>query len=185
MHEGYFDLTKRKYESEVQEEDINYLTEQQLKEFYNLYNRVKHNRTREFMDIFMFSFYSCGLRFSDLLTLEWKHINWINKEIRKNHYKGKTPSTTAVTDAGMEILVNWREKAFNTRFVFDLLSEQFDLDNEADLDMQRKSKNRSLQTSLDELGKKISSKLSSNLSIHVARHTFAVKALNDGVLTYN
>lgn len=180
-HEGYFDLKKRKYESDVEDEEVNYLTMEQLYEFYNLYNKVKHDRTREFIDMFMFSFYSCGLRFSDLLTLEWNHIDWIKKEIHKNIFKSKTPHNIPLTDAGMEILENWRQKGYNSRFVFDLLSENFDLDNPALLDMQRKSKNRSLQTSLNELGRKMSTALPFNLSIHCARHTFAVKALNDGV----
>lgn len=180
-YEGYFDLKKRKYESEVENGEINYLTIEQLSEFYNLYNKVKHDRTREFIDMFMFSFYSCGLRFSDLLTLEWNHIDWIKKEIHKNLFKSKAPHNIPLTDAGMEILENWRQKGYNSRFVFNLLSENFDLDNPAMLDMLRKSKNRSLQTSLNELGRKMSTALPFNLSIHCARHTFAVKALNDGV----
>ncbi len=81
----------------------------------------------------------------------------------------------------MQILTIWKQKGYNDRFVFNLLPKSFDLNDVAELDNQRKSKNRSLQTSLNELGIKMNSNLSFNLSIHVARHTFAVKALNDGV----
>jgi integrase len=179
--DGYLNLKNRKYEAEFEEEEVNYLSPEQLHEFYNLYYKVKYDRTREFMDMFMFSFYSCGLRFSDLLTLEWNHIDWEKKEINKNLYKGKIPHNVPLTDAAMQILDSWKHKAYNPRFIFDLLPEYFDLKDVALLDNQRKSKNRSLQTSLNELGHKLSSDLPFNLSIHVARHTFAVRALNDGV----
>ena len=179
--EGYFNLKNRKYEAELDEEDVRYLTMEQLHVFNNLYHKVKHDRTREFIDMFMFSFYSCGLRFSDLLTLEWSHIDWEKKEINKNLYKGKIPHNVPLTDAAMQILTIWKLKGYNDRFVFNLLPKSFDLNDVAELDNQRKSKNRSLQTSLNELGIKMNSNLSFNLSIHVARHTFAVKALNDGV----
>jgi integrase len=179
--EGYFNLKSRKYEAELDEEDVRYLTMEQLSVLNNLYHKVKHDRTREFIDMFMFSFYSCGLRFSDLLTLEWSHIDWEKKEINKNLYKGKIPHNVPLTDSAMQILEIWKQKGYNKRFVFDLLPDYFDLTNVAELDSQRKSKNRALQTSLNELGIKMDSGLSFNLSIHVARHTFAVKALNDGV----
>ena len=179
--EGYFNLKSRKYEAELDEEDVRYLTMEQLHVFNNLYHKVKHDRTRDYIEMFMFSFYSCGLRFSDLLTLEWGHIDWEKKEINKNLYKGKIPHNVPLTDAAMQILEIWKNKGYNKRFVFGLLPECFDLNDVAELDNQRKSKNRTLQTSLNELGNKMDSNLPFNLTIHVARHTFAVKALNDGV----
>ncbi|MFR4026142.1 MAG: tyrosine-type recombinase/integrase [Alistipes indistinctus] len=51
------------------------------------------------------------------------------------------------------------------------------------LDTQRKSKNRSLQLSLQEVGHEFSERLPFNLSFHVARHSFAVYALRKGVPT--
>lgn len=177
--DGYFNLKARKYEAEVEDGDINYLTEEQLQEFINLYYTVKYDRTREFIDIFMFSYYACGLRFSDLLTIEWKHIDWENKKINKNLFKGKIPHNIPLTDGALEILSRWKQKNYNERFIFNLLPDYFNLKDVALLDNQRKSKNRSLQTSLNELGKKLHLKF--NLSIHVARHSYAVMALANEV----
>lgn len=179
--DGYFDLKTRRYEATIEDSDVNYLTSDQLQEFVNLYPTVKHDRTREFIDMFMFCYYACGLRFSDLLTLEWSHIDFENREINKNLYKGKVPHNIPLTDGAIEILNRWKEYDYNKRFIFDLLPEYFDLDDAPNLDKQRLSKNRSLQTSLNELGKKIETGLSFNLSIHVARHSYAVYALNNGV----
>ncbi|WP_295935255.1 tyrosine-type recombinase/integrase [uncultured Alistipes sp.] len=177
----YFDLKSRKYASEVEDKEIHYLNPKQLQEFVNLYNTVKFDRTREFMDMFMFSFYACGLRFSDLLTIEWNHIDWEKKEIAKNLYKGKIPHNIPLVDSALKILERWKEKKYNDRFIFNLLPQNFDLENVALLDNQRKSKNRSLQTSLSELGRKLQVPLDFNLTIHVARHSFAVMALDSGV----
>lgn len=177
----YFSLRSRKYESKVVEDHIHYLTKEQMQEFVNLYPEVKHDRTREYMDMFMFSFYACGLRFSDILTLEWSHIDWENKQIKKNLFKEKLPHMVPIMDGAMDILKRWYDKFYNDRFVFDLLPASFDLDDVEFLDYKRKSLNRSIHTSLRTLGEKLPTKLSSNLSMHTARHTFVIMALNNGV----
>ena len=177
----YFSMRSRKYESKVPEDNIHYLTKEQIQEFVNLYPVVKHDRTREYMDMFMFSFYACGLRFSDILTLEWNHIDWENRQIKKNLYKEKLPHTVPIMDGAMDILQRWHDKFYNERFVFNLLPASVDLDYVAFLDYKRNSLNRSLHTSLCTLGERLPTKLSSNLSMHTARHSFVVMALNNGI----
>lgn len=176
---AYFDIKQRKYKSEVESGDIHYLTPEQLNAFINLYDKVLQDRTREIMDMFLFSFHACGLRVSDIITLEWSHIDWKACEIGKNLFKGNVAHTIPLTEPAIAILKRWQKKQYNKRFVFDLLPENYDLRNEADLDMRRKSKNRTIQVSLNALGYKIG--LPFNLTMHVARHTFAVMALNRGI----
>ena len=176
---AYFDIKQRKYKSEVESGDIHYLTPEQLNAFINLYDKVLQDRTREIMDMFLFSFHACGLRVSDIITLEWSHIDWKACEIGKNLFKGNVAHTIPLTEPAIAILKRWQKKQYNKRFVFDLLPENYDLKNEADLDMRRKSKNRTIQVSLNALGYKIG--LPFNLTMHVARHTFAVMALNRGI----
>ena len=176
---SYFDLKQRKYRSEVEDGNIHYLTPEQLNAFINLYDKVLQDRTREIMDMFLFSFHACGLRVSDIITLEWSHIDWKACEIGKNLFKGNVAHTIPLTEPAIAILKRWQQKQYNKRFVFDLLPENYDLTNEADLDMRRKSKNRTIQVSLNALGYKIG--LPFNLTMHVARHTFAVMALNRGI----
>lgn len=177
--QSYFDLKERQYRSEVEDSEVRYLTEEQMQQFVDLYSKVKFNRTREIMDMFLFSFHACGLRVSDIVTLEWSHIDWERRELSKNLVKGKVPHTIPLTDAAMEILKRWQEKNLNRRFVFNLLDSTFDISDAALLDKKIKSKNRILQTSLNEIGNKMG--LPFHLTMHVARHTFAVMALNRGV----
>lgn len=179
IKQSYFDLKVRQYRSEVEDREVRYLTEEQMLQFVDLYSKVKFNRTREIMDMFLFSFHACGLRVSDIVTLEWSHIDWERQELSKNLVKGKVPHTIPLTDAALEILKQWQEKNLNRRFVFNLLDSTFDTSDAALLDKKIKSKNRILQTSLNEVGNKMG--LSFHLSMHVARHTFAVMALNRGV----
>ena len=148
-------------------------------QFVDLYQRVKFNRTREIMDMFLFAFHACGLRVSDIVTLEWTHIDWERCELSKNLVKGKVPHTIPLTDAALNILKRWQDKNLNKRFVFNLLDFTFDISDAERLDKTIKSKNRILQTSLNEIGNKM--ELPFSLTMHVARHTFAVLALNRGV----
>lgn len=168
IKQSYFDLKERQYRSEVEDSEVRYLTEEQMQQFVDLYSKVKFNRTREIMDMFLFAFHACGLRVSDIVTLEWSHIDWEQHELSKNLVKGKVPHTIPLTDAAMDILKRWQEKNLNKRFVFCLLDSTFDTSDAALLDKKIKSKNRILQTSLNEVGNKIG--LPFNLTMHLARH---------------
>ncbi|MDR0331854.1 MAG: tyrosine-type recombinase/integrase [Dysgonamonadaceae bacterium] len=160
-----------------EDKDVNYLTEEQMIDFLRVYKEVKHDSTRAIMDIFLFSFHACGLRFSDLLTLKWENINWKNKELTKILFKGNKKHTIYLCDAAMKILEVWKDKNLNKKFVFNLLPPYFDLKDEAELFKMRKNKNRTLVTSLNSVGVKMG--LPFKLTIHNARHTFAVLALNE------
>ena len=154
--------------------DIHYLTEQQFGEFIALYDKVKYPRTRDYMDIFLFSFHACGLRISDILTLEWKSVNIEKREIRKVLFKSDKVHTIPLNNGAISILRKWSGRY--DRFVFGLLNDTFDLSDDEELKRMRLNKNRAILTSLKSLGDKIG--LPFNLTMHVARHTFAVWALN-------
>ena len=154
--------------------DVHYLTEQQFGEFIALYDKVKYPRTRDYMDIFLFSFHACGLRISDILTLEWKSVNIEKREIRKVLFKSDKVHTIPLNDGAISILRKWSGRY--DRFVFGLLNDTFDLSDDEELKRMRLNKNRAILTSLKSLGDKIG--LPFNLTMHVARHTFAVWALN-------
>lgn len=177
---NYLDTKNRRYKSDVDDKPKHYLTPDQMKLFNNLYSQVKYDRTREIMDMYMFAFYACGLRISDVITLEWKHINFDKKTISKNCFKTKTYSIDIpLTDAAIEILNRWKEYGRNERFVFDLLPKNFNLNDQRKLNTARMSKNRTIQESLKSVGEKM--KLSFNLTFHSARHSFAVMSIKQGV----
>lgn len=106
---AYFDIKQRKYKSEVESGDIHYLTPEQLNAFINLYDKVLQDRTREIMDMFLFSFHACGLRVSDIITLEWSHIDWKACEIGKNLFKGNVAHTIPLTEPAIAILKRWQK----------------------------------------------------------------------------
>ncbi|WP_373229299.1 phage integrase SAM-like domain-containing protein, partial [Phocaeicola dorei] len=82
----YLPIKTKLSDEDVEDMNVRYLTEEQLAKFVYLYDKVKYPRTREIMDMFLFAFHACGLRFSDVLTLQWRHINFENKKISKVLY---------------------------------------------------------------------------------------------------
>ncbi len=176
----YLPIKTKLSDEDVEDMNVRYLTEEQLAKFVYLYDKVKYPRTREIMDMFLFAFHACGLRFSDVLTLQWRHINFENKKISKVLYKGNVEHEITLNDAALNILNVWKNKGMSERFVFALLPDDFNLSDIEELDRMRINKNTTIKNSLKALGHKIGG-LSFNLTMHVARHTFAVFALNRGV----
>lgn len=166
-------------DEDAEEEDVRYLTKEQLRKFVALYHSRKYPRTREIMDMFLFSFHACGLRFSDVLTLQWSNINFEKKELRKVIVKGRPVHSFSLNNAAIRILEVWRNKNISSRFVFGLLPDDFNLEDERELKRMRINKNTPIKNSLKTLGREIG--VPFNLTMHVARHTFAVLALNEGV----
>lgn len=187
INDGYLSVKDRSYNPDLaNEKKIHYLTQEQLHKFMEYKPRSNSKeRTLEIMDIFMFSYYACGLRISDLATLEWSNIDFKNRKIDKvqvkTKMKGKVPPT--LPQPAIDILMKWKAKNRNKRFVFDLLPEDwtFGDNKESDrkLKMRLNSIDNTFNTSLGDIGKKLGFKFP--LTIHVARHTFCVTALNHGV----
>lgn len=161
------------------EDDVHYLTEEQVAEFVALRDKVKYPRTRDYMDMFLFSFNACGLRVSDIITLEWKSIDFETQKLKKVLYKGDKLHEIPLNDDAIKILENWYDRTGEHRFVFGLLDDSFNLQDKEERKRMRLNKNRAIQTSLNTIGDKMG--LPFNLKMHVARHTFAVMALNKGV----
>jgi len=181
IYNQYLDIKQRRYDPTIKDETVHYLTPEQLREFTVLYNKMNRSRTKEIMEMFLFSV-NTALRVSDLITLEWKNIDMANCELKKIMYKTKLPITIHLNDIAMNILSVWKKKKLNNRFVFNLLNEDFDLTDIKRLDTLRLSKNRTIQNSLRSVGEKL--KLPFHLTIHVARHTFAVLCLRKGLDIY-
>ena len=63
-----------------------------------------NSRDRNILQMYLFSCY-CGLRFSDVLDLEWRHIDFENSLIRKNMVKTKSEVITPIFTMAQEILL--------------------------------------------------------------------------------
>lgn len=162
---------------------VKYLTEEQLQAFKEYVPKsIRAAATRDIMDIFLFSYYSCGLRVSDLVTLEWSQIDMENQTIDKMQVKTKNKGKIKprIAKEGMEILKRWRTRKDrkSKRFVFDLMPDDFDFKDQLKLKMRVNACTRTINQSLNTIGKNLG--FEDPLSIHVARHTFCVHAISKG-----
>lgn len=170
------------FNMDIEEDSVKYLEKEELRQVKDFYNLDTEKRRREYIEMFLFSFYACGLRLIDIMTLQWKHIDFEKKELAKiliktANYRQNT-HRIPLTDSALEILKSWKKKTGNNRFVFGLLAEDFDLDNKEALYKRRNTVDKSINQSLAVVG--LNLKFANPLTMHVARHSFAVMALNDG-----
>ena len=88
--------------------------------------------------------YACGLRFVDVMTLQWSDIDLEKRTLNKIQVKTKNRNVIPLSDQAVSILTRWKEKDLNTRFVFDLLPENFNLDDTEALYKSRNSKTKGI-----------------------------------------
>ena len=157
-----------------------FLTIEQLRKFKEIVGKVKHQRTREIADIFLFACFA-GLRMSDLMTLKWSEIDMDKNMISHMQYKGHNRRAKMLyiplNDTSRDILERWKDKY--EEFVFGLLPSGYDLSDDADFIKVKNTKDRTINQSLKSIGDKMG--LPFNLHIHLGRHTYAMMALNGGV----
>ena len=160
-------------------ECVRHLSSKELTVLTQWYENDREPRRREYVEMFMFALYACGLRFVDVLTLQWSNIDFTRKTINKIQVKTKNRNVIPLTDKAIEILELWKEKTGAGRFVFGMIPDDFNLDDREALYKIRNTKTKGINQSLEVVGENI--KLKFTLSFHVARHTFAVHALNQGM----
>lgn len=158
--------------------DEKYLTETQLAALKQYYEICKEPRRKQYIEIFLFAFYACGLRVVDVMTLQWGHINFEKKELRKIQIKTSKRHVIPLRQEAIDILMKWREEYPNRKYVFGLCDESLSLDDDSTLYYTRNNVTRCINQSLNVVGEKLDFPIS--LTMHVARHSFAVFALNHG-----
>ena len=84
-----------------------------------------------------------------------------------------------LSSQAIQILQIWKEKRQDKKFVFDLVRENLNIDDEEALYKARNNATKCINQSLNVVGENLGFKF--RLSMHVARHTFAVFALNNGL----
>ena len=129
--------------------------------------------------MFFFAFHACGLRVVDVMTLQWAHVNFEKRDLRKIMIKTSKRHVIPLSDPAISILRKWQEQRPGSRFVFDLVKEDLDLDDPEALYKARSNATKCINQSLVVVGEQLH--FGFRLSMHVARHTFAVLALNKGL----
>ena len=167
-------------EADGGETAVKFLTDVQMEQFLRFYKTLPEGSRRDRLDLFLFSFHACGLRVSDIVTLEWKHIDLKEKTLSKILVKTRNRLTIPLSDPALEILGRWKRRSLNNRFVFNLLPEDFGFGDDGGLEKAIDSRNRAVRLTLNAVGRQLGFPFP--LGMHVARHTFAVKALNSARL---
>ena len=172
-------VTKVSLSEEESEFDGKSLNKEQLLALLEYYKTCPEPRRKEFLEIFFFAFHACGLRVVDVMTLQWGHINFEKKELRKIMIKTNKRHVIPLTEQAISILRQWQEKREGCKYVFNLVKEELDLDDAEALYKARNNATKCINQSLVVVGEQI--RLPFILSMHVARHSFAVFALNKGL----
>ena len=172
-------ITKASLSEEESEFDGKSLTKEQMLALMEYYKTCPEPRRKEFLEMFFFAFHACGLRVVDVMTLQWNHINFERRELRKIMIKTNKRHVIPLTDLALRILRQWQEKRAGCRYIFNLVKEILELDDEEALYKTRNNATKCINQSLAVVGEHIG--LPFNLSMHAARHTFAVFALNKGL----
>lgn len=172
-------VTKASLSEEESEFDGKSLTKEQMLSLLEYYKTCNEPRRKEFLEMFFFAFHACGLRVVDVMTLQWKHIDFVRKELRKIMIKTNKRHVIPLTEPALRILQQWQEKREGCKYVFNLVKEALDLDDAEALYKARNNATKCINQSLAVVGEQIG--LPFNLSMHVARHSFAVFALNKGL----
>ncbi len=158
------------------------LTKEELKKLAEFYETDTEPRRKEYIEMFLFAFHAGGLRMVDVMTLTWNCVNFETKELRKTLIKtarGRNPRhTVPLNDAAITILKKWKAMGRREKFVFDLVPDTFDINNEEAIYYARNNCDRKVNQSLAVVAEKIGLK---RLGFHMARHSFAILALNDGM----
>ena len=161
--------------------DGRYLTKEDLKQLMTFYENDKETRRREYVEMFLFAFHAGGMRLVDVMTLQWAHVDFDRKEIRKVLVKTlksrKQRHVIPMTEPVERLLRKWRRMGRTNKFVFGLLADTFDITNPIALYFARNSVNRKVNQSLKVVGQGMG--LPFTLTFHCARHSFAINALND------
>ena len=153
------------------------LSKEELEKILSYYKECKDPRRKEFIEMFLFAFHACGLRIVDVMTLQWSHIDFDRKELRKIMIKTNKRHIIPLSSQAIQILQIWKEKRQDKKFVFDLVRENLNIDDEEALYKARNNATKCINQSLNVVGEDLGFKF--RLSMHVARHTFAVFALNN------
>jgi integrase len=171
------------YTSKPVKEKVKYLTPDQIRQFLEVYKDERRKTTIQYMEMFLFSIYT-GLRASDIITLEWDNIDFESRRLCKIMIKTGQILDEYLNEDSMKILEKWKNKEDrNSRFVFNLLKEDFDMNDKKKLWVTIDSKNTSIRQSLNIVGDKMG--LPFKLGLHCGRHTFTVLCLDNGEDLYS
>jgi len=162
-----YKLKKEKtYKSFLNEEEIKLIEDLAL---------PSHSSIDLSRDMFIFASYAGGLRISDLLTLE--RTSFDGSYLDLSIYKTQGQLTLKLPNKALEILRKWEE--CSPRFLFPMLSPHLNLKNKAIVLDAVSSKTAQVNKNLKKIANRAG--IFKRLTTHIARHTWATRALRKGI----
>lgn len=145
----------------------------------------KARRLRMTSDLWLWSFYMMGARFGDVLSLEWNELQEAQGGLRWRYTMQKTDADKDIRVVGpaKEILSDYSGRESETRFVFPALdryvqSPEYDTATDDGIRRAQKAYGSRVWKDLQIIRER--AEIEVPLSMHVARHTFAVQAIEAG-----
>ncbi len=128
------------------------------------------------LDMFLFSFFTYGMRYSDVVQLKWKNVegDFIRYEMRKT----KEAHSVKIFPPARAILDKYSDNSKPDNYIFPVLNTKRNLENRETLVNEISSKNAYLNKELNNLRNKAG--LSKRVSFHTARHSYADIARKKG-----
>ncbi len=102
--------SKISFADEDNEFDGKYLSKGQMSALLEYYHACTESRRKEFLEMFFFAFHACGLRVVDVMTLQWGHVNFEKKELRKIMIKTNKRHVIPLTKPALNILHRWQKE---------------------------------------------------------------------------
>lgn len=132
-------------------------------------------------DLFLFSIYAGGLRFSDVIELQYNHFNLEEQRIKKVIRKTGRLHQFKIGKVALDILNKYmKADAKSDDYIFPIITDKVNYNKSEEIRYSISSKeNHSANFQLNRMGKKM--ELAFPLSFHLSRHSFATNALNNGM----
>ena len=132
-------------------------------------------------DMFLFSVFAGGLRFGDVIELKWNNYNTKDFKITKTIRKTSRQHSIRIGQVAIDILEKY--KTSNSK-QDDIIFPFANIDNDYFTDREQRAKvvRQAIALSnmyLTKMGKTLEFPFS--LTFHISRHTFATRALNNGM----
>ena len=71
------------------ESSVKHLSKKELECLIKFYTEDKEARRKEYIEMFLFALYACGLRVIDIITLQWSDIDFDKRTLNKIQVKTK------------------------------------------------------------------------------------------------
>ena len=157
-----------------------FLKKEQFEAIIN-YKLDEKSKASVYRDMFIFSIFAGGLRFSDVLEFQVKHFNEEERRIQKVIRKTGRMHQFKIGQLALDIINKYKkENAEQDDFIFPVITnKELYLKNDEYRHTFIESANKAANFQLQRIAKKL--EIPVKVTFHISRHTFATNALNNGM----